>query len=29
MEIKGTYRHYKGNNYEVIGEAIGRIWKKI
>ena len=20
MKIKGTYRHYKGNNYEVIGE---------
>lgn len=21
MEVKGTYRHFKGNNYEVIGEA--------
>lgn len=22
MEIRGTYRHFKGNNYEVIGVAI-------
>lgn len=22
MEIKGTYRHFKGNNYEVIGDAV-------
>ena len=22
MEIKGTYRHFKGNNYEVIGGAV-------
>lgn len=22
MSIKGTYRHFKGNNYEVLGEAI-------
>jgi len=21
VHISGTYRHYKGNNYEVIGEA--------
>jgi len=21
MSIKGTYRHFKGNNYEVLGEA--------
>lgn len=25
MEIKGTYRHFKGNNYEVIGEAIDNL----
>ena len=28
MEIKGTYRHYKGNNYEVIGEAIDNLTKE-
>ena len=28
MEIKGTYRHYKGNNYEVIGEAIDKLTKE-
>lgn len=25
MDIKGTYRHFKGNNYEVIGEAIDKL----
>lgn len=28
MEIKETYRHYKGNNYEVIGEAIDNLTKE-
>lgn len=29
MSIKGTYRHFKGNNYEVLGEAIDRETKEV